>query len=113
MTFLWLRSYTNTFLLNQAYNNSVFLVENNAFQYIKMILASFLYITKTLLNNNTTISKLFIGGFLGFLCSWGSEHGYYHLIMLPLVVYETSLDNNFSVLGAFDAACLCAPCAGV
>ena len=52
------------------------------------------------------------GCILGWVVSWGSEHGYYHVIMLPLIALGME-GGNFSVLGTFDSFCLCVPCAGV
>lgn len=53
-----------------------------------------------------------LGALFGFLTSWGSENGYYHAIMLPIIAFEMR-NANFAVAGAFDFVCLCAPCAGV
>ena len=52
------------------------------------------------------------GGILGWMVSWGSEQGYYHVIMLPLIALGMD-GGNFSVLGTLDSFCLCVPCAGV
>eukprot|EP01036_Dinobryon_divergens_P022310 gene22310-30554_t len=52
------------------------------------------------------------GGVLGWASNWGSEHGYYHTVMLPLIALEMQ-SGSFAVLGAFDLVCLCLPCAGV
>jgi hypothetical protein len=53
-----------------------------------------------------------IGSILGFLVSWGSENGYYHTVMLPVIALEM-VHGGFGVFGCLDAFCLCAPCAGV
>jgi hypothetical protein len=52
------------------------------------------------------------GVVLGWGISWGSEEGYYHLVMLPLIAVYMD-QGNFSVLGTLDMLCLCVPCAGV
>jgi hypothetical protein len=52
------------------------------------------------------------GAVLGWGISWGSEEGYYHLVMLPLIAVYMD-HGNFSVLGTLDMLCLCVPCAGV
>lgn len=52
------------------------------------------------------------GGILGWMVSWGSEQGYYHVIMLPLIALGMD-GGNFSVFGTLDSFCLCVPCAGV
>ena len=52
------------------------------------------------------------GAVLGWGVSWGSEQGYYHVIMLPLIALYME-GGNFSVLGTLDVLCLCMPCAGV
>ena len=49
---------------------------------------------------------------MGWGISWGSEEGYYHLIMLPLIALGME-SGNFSLLGTLDMLCLCLPCAGV
>jgi hypothetical protein len=53
-----------------------------------------------------------LGCILGWAVSWGSEQGYYHVIMLPLISLGME-GGNFSVLGTYDSFCLCVPCAGV
>jgi hypothetical protein len=53
-----------------------------------------------------------LGCILGWAVSWGSEQGYYHVIMLPLIALGME-GGNFSVLGTYDSFCLCVPCAGV
>ena len=52
------------------------------------------------------------GAGLGWGVSWGSEEGYYHLVMLPLIAVYMD-QGYFSVLGTLDMLCLCVPCAGV
>ena len=52
------------------------------------------------------------GFVLGWLVSWGSEQGYYHSVMLPLIILEMEL-GDLSVAGSFDLVCLCMPCAGI
>ena len=52
------------------------------------------------------------GALLGVLVSWGSENGYYHTAMLPMIALEMDT-GRFGILGCCDALCLCAPCAGV
>lgn len=52
------------------------------------------------------------GCILGWLISWGSEEGYYHFIMLPLIALNME-SGNFSLFGTLDMICLCLPCAGV
>lgn len=52
------------------------------------------------------------GMVLGWGISWGSEEGYYHLVMLPLIAVYMD-QGHFSVLGTLDMLCLCVPCAGV
>ena len=52
------------------------------------------------------------GAFLGYMVSWGSENGYYHSIMLPIIAFQMQ-GGEFSSAGAFDLVCLCLPCAGV
>ena len=52
------------------------------------------------------------GAVLGWAVSWGSENGYYHVVMLPLIAMYMD-QGHFSVLGTLDMLCLCAPCAGV
>lgn len=49
-----------------------------------------------------------IGGLLGFLSSIGSEYGYYHTVMLPLIAMDMEL-GDFSIFGAFDLMTLCIP----
>lgn len=39
-------------------------------------------------------------------------HGWYHRLLLPLILLEMS-GGGFAILGALDAACLCCACAGV
>lgn len=53
-----------------------------------------------------------LGCILGWAVSWGSEQGYYHVIMLPLIALGME-GGMFSVLGTYDSFCLCVPCAGV
>ena len=52
------------------------------------------------------------GGLAGAATLGGSIRGYYHGVMLPLIVAEMA-EGGLSTLGALDAACLCATCAGV
>eukprot|EP00900_Chrysochromulina_parva_P008925 jgi/Chrpa1/18033/Chrysochromulina_OHIO_Genome00004914-RA len=52
------------------------------------------------------------GGLAGAATLGGSIRGYYHGVMLPLIVAEMA-EGGLSMLGALDAACLCATCAGV
>lgn len=52
------------------------------------------------------------GVLCGILTSWGSENGYYHTVMLPLIALEMGF-GELSFFGAFDLVCLCMPCAGV
>ena len=49
---------------------------------------------------------------MGVLTKWGSIHGYYHSVMFPLILIEME-SGGMAVLGALDACCLCAVCAGV
>ena len=37
------------------------------------------------------------GGVLGWASNWGSEHGYYHTVMLPLIALEMQ-SGSFAVL---------------
>ena len=62
--------------------------------------------------NNFTILTSLLGIFLGYAVSWGSEQGYYHTIMLPIIAFEMQ-HGNFATTGVFDAIILCAPCAGI
>lgn len=55
---------------------------------------------------------ILFGMVLGWGISWGSEEGYYHLLMLPLIAVYMD-QGHFSVLGTLDMLCLCVPCAGV
>jgi hypothetical protein len=52
------------------------------------------------------------GALAGAATLAGSIRGYYHSVMLPLIVAEMA-EGTLSTLGALDAACLCATCAGV
>ena len=52
------------------------------------------------------------GSLAGVATLAGSIHGYYHCVMLPLIMLEME-EGSLSTLGALDAACLCATCAGV
>ena len=54
-----------------------------------------------------------MGFALGVLTKWGSMNGYYHSVMFPLIMIEMAEGGSFSLLGAFDMACLCCVCAGV
>ena len=47
------------------------------------------------------LTKVIIGGLIGVLVSWGSENGYYHTIMLPLIALEMGF-GDMSVVGAFE-----------
>jgi hypothetical protein len=61
----------------------------------------------------TTGIVCLIGGLIGWMCSVGSESGYYHSVMLPLIAFEMARNNGFSMVGSYDAVCLCMPAAGV
>ena len=52
------------------------------------------------------------GALMGAATLGGSIHGYYHCVMLPLILLEMA-EGSLALLGALDAACLCATCAGV
>jgi hypothetical protein len=45
-------------------------------------------------------------------CLHPQVHGWYHRLLLPLLLLEMS-GGGLSILGALDAACLCCVCAGV
>jgi hypothetical protein len=64
------------------------------------------------LGSLSTMVRTILGGILGVLVSWGSENGYYHKVMLPMLILEME-GGQFGMVGCFDAMCLCAPCAGV
>lgn len=53
-----------------------------------------------------------IGSLLGVAVSWGSENGYYHTLILPIIALEMD-SGKFGTMGCYDVLCLCAPCAGV
>jgi len=53
-----------------------------------------------------------LGAALGLLALFGSVHGHYHTVHLPLVLAEMQR-GSFSLCGAFDLCCLCYVCAGV
>ena len=57
--------------------------------------------------------KVTLGALSGMVVSWGSEAGYYHTLMLPLIVAELLATSRVGMLGCLDALCLCVPCAGV
>eukprot|EP01038_Epipyxis_sp_PR26KG_P008137 gene8137-11016_t len=57
------------------------------------------------------IFDCFLGGLCGYLISWGSENGYYHTIILPIIAFEMQ-NGEFGLFGAYDIICLCMPCAG-
>ena len=76
--------------------------------FISTFATQFTMLSDLLLNGTI---KLILGGLLGYLTSWGSENGYYHSIMLPLIAVEMQ-NGDLSILGAFDFVCLCMPCAG-
>ena len=57
-------------------------------------------------------ARALCGAVLGVLTKHGSIHGYYHSVMLPLILIEME-GGGFALLGAFDACCLCCVCAGV
>ena len=54
-----------------------------------------------------------IGGAAGVLTKYGSIHGFYHGVHFPLILIQMREGAVFSLLGAFDACCLCCVCAGV
>ena len=56
--------------------------------------------------------RLGVGAASGLLTKWGSIHGFYHCVMMPLIMLEMEV-GGFALLGAFDACCLCCVCAGV
>ena len=58
------------------------------------------------------LARSLAGGVIGALTKWGSVHGYYHCVMLPLIMVEME-GGSLSLLGAFDMCCLCCVCAGV
>lgn len=66
----------------------------------------------TLLFGSVCDGFTILGSILGWAVSWGSEQGYYHVIMLPLIALGME-GGSFSVLGTYDSFCLCVPCAGV
>ena len=53
-----------------------------------------------------------LGALLGVLTKWGSINGYYHSVHFPLILLEME-GGHLSLLGAYDACCLCGVCAGV
>lgn len=52
------------------------------------------------------------GAGLGWATFFGSEHGAYHAIILPLIIVESEF-GEFSFFGAMDLVCLVAVCAGL
>ena len=56
--------------------------------------------------------RALIGGAMGVLTKWSSINGYYHGVILPLILLEME-GGGMALLGAFDACCLCGVCAGV
>ncbi|CAM9366576.1 unnamed protein product [Phaeothamnion confervicola] len=52
------------------------------------------------------------GAALGVATCWGSQVGYYHAVMLPLILLEGE-DGGYTLLGAFDMVVLCAVSAGI
>lgn len=56
--------------------------------------------------------RLATGAVLGVSASWGSENGYYHTAMLPLIALEMQ-GGSFGVFGCLDVLCLCVPSAAV
>lgn len=58
------------------------------------------------------LHRLLVGALAGWLTLYGSVHGYYHGVMLPLILLEME-HGSFALLGALDAMCLCCTCAGV
>jgi len=58
------------------------------------------------------ILRSVLGSILGYLSSLGSEYGYYHAVMLPLIALDMEC-GDFSLFGALDLITLCAPCAGI
>jgi hypothetical protein len=66
-----------------------------------------------LLCSGPVAARAAMGFALGVLTKWGSMAGYYHSVMFPLIMVEMTTGGSFSVLGAFDVACLCCVCAGV
>eukprot|EP01041_Mallomonas_annulata_P009313 gene9313-19334_t len=52
------------------------------------------------------------GALSGWLVSWGSEKGYYHLLILPLILIEMER-ADLSVFGTLDLVCLCVPSSAV
>ena len=60
----------------------------------------------------SSMCRRLFGAFMGYITSWGSENGYYHTIMLPIIAFQMQ-EGEFSVAGTFDLVCLCLPCAGV
>jgi hypothetical protein len=58
------------------------------------------------------ILRSVLGSILGYLSSLGSEYGYYHTVMLPLIALDMEC-GDFSFFGAMDLVTLCAPCGGI
>ena len=97
-------------LLNEIVNSLLYTYWNNAHSLIDGIVGLFV---------DFHPSGIFLiafgglaGGAVGYLTSWGSEKGYYHAVMLPLIAWEMQR-GEASILGAFDLTCLCLPCAGI
>ena len=81
------------------------LILSNKFYEIMSLLALYLF-------GSVSSGFHLFGGILGWGISWGSEEGYYHLILLPLIALSMK-SGNFSLFGTLDMLCLCLPCAGV
>ena len=70
------------------------MLRNSTDQYIDMIsLPSISTPTGPLL----LLFGVVAGGVLGWASNWGSEHGYYHTVMLPLIALEMQR-GSFAVL---------------
>lgn len=63
-------------------------------------------------NDMLIIIRGLIGSIIGYYSSIGSEYGYYHTIMLPLIALDMQF-GNFSLFGCYDLVTLCVPCCGV
>ena len=77
-----------------------------------------IYCNSLLLDSNyfksyqVLLIRSIIGGILGYLSSVGSEYGYYHTLMLPLIALDME-SGDFSIFGALDFINLCIPCAAI
>ena len=60
----------------------------------------------------SSLRRRLVGALLGYIISWGSEHGYYHSVMLPIIAFQMQA-GELSAAGTFDLVCLCLPSAGV